>query len=207
MSTFRDKGLDAILSGDLRRSLRGYSTRDAFVQRFRAVSHLTPLAQMQAVDFETYLPGDILVKADRTTMAHSLESRPPWLDHRLAELACRLPSSFHLRGSQRKLLFKEVMAPLLPEDILKRPKMGFSVPLAEWFRTTLRPSFEDLVLQKQNGQYLLENSLRKLWKEHQSGLHDHSRKLWNLLMLGAWERKQRSGSMAPTHSDTDAVTV
>src|SRR5206468_2845357 len=92
MTAFRDAGLSDILAPDLRRDLAGHSLRDSYRGRFEAVSHLAPLDQMQAVDFQTYLPGDILVKADRATMAYSLESRSPWLDYRLAELACRLPA-------------------------------------------------------------------------------------------------------------------
>jgi asparagine synthase (glutamine-hydrolysing) len=133
-----------------------------------------------------------LVKTDRTTMAHSLESRPPWLDHRLAELACSLPTSAHLNGSRRKDLFKRSMTPLLPEQIVTRPKMGFSVPLAEWFRTSLKPTFMQSVVNGDMEQYLSLSAVRGLWAEHQSGLHDHSRKLWNLLMLGCWEGKQRT---------------
>jgi asparagine synthase (glutamine-hydrolysing) len=191
MSIFRDGGLEAVLSPELRSGLAGYCPRQNFVDRFRAVSHLSPLAQMQAVDMDTYLPGDILVKTDRTTMAHSLESRPPWLDHRLAEMACRLPSNVHLHGARRKDLFKKSMAPLLPEAILTRPKMGFSVPLSQWFRTSLGPMFLKIVTNESMEPYLSLPTVRNLWAEHQSGLHDHSRKLWNLLMLGTWDACHR----------------
>ena len=102
MSVFRDGRLSAILSGDMKRLLNGYSPREKFRSRFERYSHLPALHQMQAVDLETYLPGDILVKVDRATMAHSLESRAPWLDHRLAELGARLPSSFMVRDGVGK---------------------------------------------------------------------------------------------------------
>ncbi|MBV9267441.1 MAG: asparagine synthase (glutamine-hydrolyzing) [Acidobacteriaceae bacterium] len=205
MSTFRDGGLRRVLSPPLRSSLNNYCPRRSFAERFQAVSHLSPLAQMQAVDIETYLPGDILVKTDRTTMAYSLESRPPWLDHRLAELACRLPMSVHLHGRERKHLFKRAMTPLLPEPILTRPKMGFSVPLAEWFRTSLKPVYREAVLQPDMEEYLSLTEARRLWVQHQTGRHDHSRKLWNLLMLGLWHARQRRRSFEPVVEEAVAV--
>lgn len=191
MATFTDKPLRSVLSPEVTRSIGEYSPRQAFVDRFHAVRHLPPLAQMQAVDVQTYLPGDILVKTDRTTMAHSLESRPPWLDHRLAEFACRLPPSFHLNGRNRKYLFKKIMLPLLPEPIVTRTKMGFSVPLGEWFRSSLNHTFVDTVLTPEMERYVDLSAVRRLWTEHQAGFSHHDRKLWNLLMLASWDGKHR----------------
>ncbi len=194
MSAFRDAGLNHVLSPELRGQLAGYSPRLDFQNRFRSVRELGPLEQMQAVDFETYLPGGILVKADRTTMAYSLESRSPWLDYRLAELACRLPTRFKLRGKVGKYVFRESVKPLLPETTVTRSKMGFSVPLPAWFRTSLKPVFESLVFQGGMDRYLSLAEVRRLWMQHQSGFHNHEQKLWNVFMLAAWsmryERKQ-----------------
>jgi asparagine synthase (glutamine-hydrolysing) len=191
MSTFRDRDLNAVLSPEMRGALGGYSPRESFRERFRPLAHLHPLEQMQAVDFETYLPGDILVKADRATMAYSLESRSPWLDYRLAELAGRLPASWKLHGRVGKHIFKRAVEPRVPASILTRSKMGFSVPLAEWFRTSLKPTFESLLLNGTNAGHFDQAEVRRLWSEHQSGLSDHSRKLWNLLMVGEWERRRQ----------------
>jgi asparagine synthase (glutamine-hydrolysing) len=135
MTVFRDAALQAILAP----GLRGHDPRPGYCERFARVAHLPPLEQMQAVDLETYLPGDILVKADRATMAYSLESRSPWLDYRLAELAARMPPAWLLKGMQGKWIFKRMLEPRLPREILYRPKMGFVVPLAEWFRGPLGP--------------------------------------------------------------------
>jgi asparagine synthase (glutamine-hydrolysing) len=189
MSGFRDESLTEILSPALRQQLRGYSPRHEFRTRFEAVKHLAPLEQMQAVDYQTYLPGDILVKTDRAAMAYSLETRAPWLDHRLAEFACALPTDFKLLNKTGKFIFKRALSKSVPEPILRRGKMGFSVPLAEWFRNGLRPTFEDSVLTSEMAAFLNLGTVRRIFGEHQSGLHDHSRKLWSLLMLASWNRR------------------
>ena len=123
MTAFRDEGLSAVLAPELSKELGSYSPRESYRDRFAAVRDLPPLQQMQAVDFQTYLPGDILVKADRATMAYSLESRSPWLDYRLGELACRLPSAFKLQGRTGKHIFKRALAPYVPDEVITRRKM------------------------------------------------------------------------------------
>jgi asparagine synthase (glutamine-hydrolysing) len=186
MTAFRDDGLTRILSPSLRNELACYSPREEYRRRFKEVSHLPPLQQMQAVDFETYLPGDILVKADRATMAYSLESRSPWLDYRLAELAGRLPSEYKLHGRIGKHVFKQAVAPHVPQTAITRPKMGFAVPLAEWFRSSLKDVFRSEVTTAGMGDYVSTAEARRLLTEHVVGVSDHSRKLWNLLMLSRW---------------------
>jgi asparagine synthase (glutamine-hydrolysing) len=193
-SAFRDAGLDAVLSRDAHAALQGYSPRSEFRDRFKRYRHLGPLEQLQAVDLETWLPGDILVKADRTTMAYSLESRSPWLDHRIGELAFRLPAAFKLHGNIGKYVFKKAVEPLVPGPLIWRPKLGFSVPLAEWFHTSLRPVFESIVLNESMEQYLSLGEVRRLWNQHQSKLHNHDQKLWVLLMLACWENTHRQPS-------------
>jgi asparagine synthase (glutamine-hydrolysing) len=189
LSAFRDAGLSAVLAPELRAQLGGYSPRAAYRQRFEAVSHLDPLQQMQAVDLETYLPGDILVKADRATMAYSLEGRSPWLDYRIAELAFRLPPEFKVRGTIGKYIFKKAMSPVVAKQVISRPKMGFQVPLAEWFRTSLVDTFQSAVMREDMERYLSLSEVDRLWKAHQSGRANHDRKLWSLLMLACWDAR------------------
>ena len=191
MTAFRDENLESVLAPELRRELGDYSPRAAYRARFEAVRELPPLQQMQAVDLETYLPGDILVKADRSTMAYSLETRSPWLDYRLGELACALPAGFKCRGKVGKYIFKRAMAPYVPAEVLTRTKMGFAVPLGEWFRTSLRSTFENTVMGPGMCPYVSVAEVRRIWRQHQSGRYDHSRKLWNLLMLTCWEAHHR----------------
>ena len=184
-----DTNLFAMLSGDALTELGGYSPQKVFAERFQAVHELPPLQQMQAVDFDTYLPGDILVKADRATMAYSLESRSPWLDYRLAELAGKLPAGLKIHGASGKFIFKQAVRDYVPSDVITRTKMGFSVPLPSWFRTSLKPIFEAHVLTGDMEKYVNLREVNRLWAEHQSGLHNHSRKLWSLLMLASWDQR------------------
>jgi asparagine synthase (glutamine-hydrolysing) len=188
LTTFRDESLRAILAPELVDALGGYDPREVYRDRFRRVAHLPALQQMQAVDVETYLPGDILVKADRATMAYSLEGRSPWLDYRIAERAARMPAAWKIKGLQGKHIFKKLLEPLVPHDILYRPKMGFSVPLAHWFRTSLVPVYHQTVLSGEADALVARPEANRLLDQHLSGLHDHSRKLWNVLMLACWWR-------------------
>ena len=186
MTTFRDEALRTALAPELNASLNGYDPREGWRDRFSRYAHLPALLQMQAIDVETYLPGDILVKADRATMAYSLEGRAPWMDYRMGELVSPLPPEWKLKGRQGKYFFKRMLSDRLPGDVLWRPKMGFAVPLASWFRTSLKERFEREVIAAGPAHLLRREEASRLWGEHQSGLHDHSRKLWNLLMLAAW---------------------
>jgi len=181
--------LGSILSPELRAQLGGFTPRESFVNRFDKYSHLPPLQQMQAVDLETYLPGDILVKVDRASMAYSLEGRCPWLDYRLADLAGRMPARFKLKNGSGKYIFKEMLKSHVPEEILRRRKMGFIVPRAEWFRTSLKPVFEALVLRPRMAAYLSLPDVRQVYEVHQSGARDYGRELWAMLMLACWENR------------------
>jgi len=140
-----------------------------------------------------YLPGDILVKADRASMANSLEARCPLLDHRVVEFASTLPTRFKVMNGKGKLILRRVLYRRVPEELVERPKMGFSVPLAAWFRTSLKGTFETSVLNGDMAAYLDCAEAGRYWKEHQSGLHDHSRKLWNMLMLACWQQRHNTG--------------
>ncbi len=192
VSAIRDGDLQSLLSPALRRALGGYNPRDRFREHFQGLEHLSPLEQMQAVDIKTYLPGDILVKVDRASMAYSLETRAPLLDYRIAELAATLPPAFKLKRGSGKRIFKQAFAGDLPQAITQRRKMGFSVPLAEWFRTSLKPLFESTVLRPDMERYLSLDRARQDWERHQRGLRDHSTRLWYMLMLACWDSRHNT---------------
>lgn len=194
VTAFRDESLDAVLSPDLRRQLAGYTAREGFRKQFEGLEHLPALDQMQAVDIKTYLPGDILVKMDRASMAYSLEARAPWLDYRLGELAATLPQSFKVRGANGKLVFKSALSRYLPERTATRRKQGFIVPMAQWMRTSLRPVFESSVFRPAMESILDLGETRRLWEQHQGGMLDNSTRLWYVLMLACWHAHHGPGA-------------
>ena len=152
---------------------------DAVLAHFRAPLarsvHLPPLARALALNFETYLPEDLLVKADRCSMAHGLELRSPFLDRSLMEFAASLPAHHRVRGGTLKRVLRDAFADLLPEPIVRRQKMGFGVPLPVWFRTRWRPVFEERVLDPQARiwRWLNRGPVEALWREHQQERADH----------------------------------
>ncbi|MFL5828637.1 MAG: asparagine synthase (glutamine-hydrolyzing) [Solirubrobacteraceae bacterium] len=145
---------------------------------------------MLDVDTQTYLPGDLLVKMDIATMAHSLEVRSPLLDHVLMERVARLPSELKLRGRSSKRLLKEAVRPWLPDSVIERRKMGFGVPIASWFRTSLAQLPEEVLLDpRTTGRGIFRPSMvRQLVDDHRSAAAENSAKLWSLLQLELWFR-------------------
>jgi asparagine synthase (glutamine-hydrolysing) len=142
------------------------------------------------VDVNNYLPDDLLVKVDIATMAHGLEGRSPLLDHPLMEFAASLPSGLKMNGAIKKYILKEAVKPLLPKEIIERPKMGFGVPLDHWFRHELKDLAYDVLLSgslRQRG-YFHEHVVRRLLDEHTRGVRSWHYQLWNLLMFESWHR-------------------
>jgi asparagine synthase (glutamine-hydrolysing) len=161
-----------------------------FQRHARAADTDDPLALIQYIDLKTYLVGDINTKVDRASMAHSLEVREPLMDHPLVEWLATLPSSLKMRAGEGKWLLKRSMDSRLPADLLYRPKMGFSVPLAKWLRGPLRDRLRSTLLGDRLAAtgYFDHRSLRELVDAHQSGRRDYSSPLWALLMFDAFLR-------------------
>ena len=143
-----------------------------------------------AADVQLYLADDLLVKMDRATMAHSLEARSPFLDHSLMEFVASLPAHFKLAGRNKKYLLKAALRGVLPDVVLDRPKMGFSAPIAHWFRNELREMAYDVLLSPTTVQrgYFRKQVLAQLLDEHCTGRQDHAETLWQLLVLELWHR-------------------
>jgi asparagine synthase (glutamine-hydrolysing) len=156
-----------------------------------AVNALLPHARgitgLQLLDVDTYLPGDLLPKADIASMAHSLELRSPLLDHRVVELGLALPSSLKTRRLTGKVALRRAFARDLPPQVARRGKTGFGVPLGRWFREDLRELARD-VLANDRG-WFRPAEVRSLLDEHESGRADHGHRLWCLLMLELWMRE------------------
>jgi asparagine synthase (glutamine-hydrolysing) len=196
VSLMREGMRRQLFSNGFRAQLGGYSAAEVFHRHARRANTDDPLALVQYLDLKTYLVGDINTKVDRASMAHSLEVREPLMDHPLVEWLATLPSSLKVRGREGKYIFKRAMEPHLPEEVLYRPKMGFAVPLAGWFRGPLRERVRESVL----GQRLLDTGifnpgqLRSIVEAHQSGARDHSAPLWALVMFDGFLRNVLDGA-------------
>ncbi len=147
---------------------------------------------MMAMDAQTYMTDDILVKVDRAAMANSLETRVPLLDHRVVELAWQMPLDYKIRHGEGKWLLKQVLFNHVPRELIERPKMGFGIPLHDWLRGSLRDWAEALLDEKlliKQG-YFHPAPIRKMWQEHLSGAYNHQSQLWDILMFQAWLETQ-----------------
>jgi len=188
VSVLRDDMRAELYSNALKAKLGGYSAAEVFRRHAHRAGTDDALALVQYLDLKTYLVGDINTKVDRASMAHSLEVREPLMDHPLVEWLASLPSSLKVRGQEGKVLLKKAMEPYLPHEVMYRPKMGFAVPLAQWFRGPLKERVRDAVLGPELAAtgHFNENYLRHLVDAHQSGLRDYSAPLWSLLMFQAF---------------------
>ena len=191
-----------LFSECFKRELGGYDAQQVFEHHAARAGTDDPLALIQYLDLKTYLVGDINTKVDRASMAHSLEVREPLMDHPLVEWLASLPSSYKLRRREGKYLLKKSMEPMLPNDVLYRPKMGFSVPLARWFRGPLKGRVREALLGERLADtgWFEQDYLRHLVDAHQSGTRDYSASLWTLLMFEAFLRNVLD--TAPSSSET-----
>lgn len=144
--------------------------------------------RMMYRDSMTYLPDDILCKVDRAGMATSLETRIPFLDYRVAEIAWRLPLNMKIRDGQGKWALRQVLYKYVPKELIDRPKAGFAIPVGQWLRGPLRDWAEALLDEKrlENEGYFYSKPIRDKWKQHLSGRYDHSASLWAVLMFQSW---------------------
>jgi asparagine synthase (glutamine-hydrolysing) len=177
-----------LFTPQFRNALQGYHAKEELSRYFSAAPTEDPLSAVQYVDVKTYLAGDILTKVDRASMANSLETRAPLLDHVFAEWTGRVPSGLKLNRGEGKYIFKRALESRLPRDVLYRRKMGFAVPLAAWFRGPLRERVQSSL----GGARLRETGwfdgrfVAKAFSQHAAGLRDYSTLIWSLLMFDAF---------------------
>lgn len=176
---------DRLYSPDFLKLRGDYRAEHAFVDLMQGAPARTGLDRAQYADLKFWLPGDILTKVDRTSMAVSLEAREPLLDHRLVEFAAALPDRLRLRGGQGKWLMKQAMRRYLPDEVLFRPKQGFVTPISQWLRGPLagaaRAIGQGTALSRTG--WFDGDALARIAEQHLSGTSDHGRLLWQLLML------------------------
>jgi asparagine synthase (glutamine-hydrolysing) len=192
LSYFTELGKTSLYTSDFQNAL---DETDQVARNFHEYASRVktgePLDQLLYIDSKTYLPGDILTKVDRMSMATSLEVRVPLLDHKLIEFVTKVPASLKLAGSETKQLLKRVAKDLIPAEILHRSKQGFGVPLEEWINRQLRDRIRETLrepLTRQRG-YVKSDYVDLILDEHHKGRRDHSQPLWSLLILELWHRR------------------
>ncbi|MEJ7617100.1 MAG: asparagine synthase-related protein [Pyrinomonadaceae bacterium] len=172
----------------------------------------TLLNRLLYADTKTYL-HELLMKQDQSSMAVSIESRVPFLDHKLVELTARLPERMKLRGWKTKFILRESMKNTLPEAILTRPKMGFPVPVGSWFRGSFRSVIDEYVLGERAAARALfqRDYVRRLAERHQSGAENHTERLWALVNFEMWQRQfidgEQAGAAPSVQSELMAAAV
>ncbi len=199
VSVLRADERERLYSDGFKRQLGGYRALDLFRQHGERAGTDDPLALVQYLDYKTWLVGDINTQVDRAGMAHSLEVREPLMDHQLIEWLATVPTSLKIQGQEGKYLLKKAFEPRLPADVLYRPKMGFSVPLAKWLRGPLAERTREALLGPRmlEAGYFDADTLRSMVRQHQSGQRDFSAPLWTLLMFEAFLRQTEAPAVAP----------
>lgn len=192
VSVVPDAMRDALFSPTLKRELDGHHALSVLAHHAVEAPKHDPLVWAQYLDLKTWLPGDILTKVDRASMAVSLEARAPFLDHKLIEWAATLPAGFKLNGTEGKWVLKQALEKRLPKEILYRRKQGFSVPLTRWFRGPLRERVRAALLggALADSRFFDLTAIARLLDQHQSGVSDHARTLWLLLMFETFLRRE-----------------
>jgi asparagine synthase (glutamine-hydrolysing) len=190
ISYFNGGKKEGLLSSDFRRALGSYNSDEAFKLLYNAPSSKERIDRLLYLDSKTYLPGDILTKVDRMSMAHSIEARVPLLDHKLIEFVQTIPASLKLRGDVTKHILKQAVRGLIPDEIIDRPKQGFDVPIKKWLNSELRELLCDTLADSRTRQrgYFNRRAVEAILDEHSRGRRDNSRHLWGLLTLELWQR-------------------
>lgn len=193
ISQFNDLRKNALYSKEFLATLNGSFGAGAtlYEQIAARVSTGNPVDNLLYLDAKTYLPGDILTKVDRMTMAASLEARAPLLDHHLIEFAARIPASLKLKGGETKYIFKKALEGVVPQEILYREKQGFGVPIEQWINNELRSRIRETLLDARatTRGYFNKKYVETLLEEHARGRRDHSHTLWLLWVLELWHRR------------------
>lgn len=207
ISVFTKLNRASLYSEEFLESLSGQHSAVAMYRDFAAhVPTGDPLERLLYLDSKTYLPGDILTKVDRMSMAVSLEARVPLLDHELIEFVARMPPSMKMRGEESKYIFKRAVADLVPKEILTRSKQGFGVPIGAWINDQLRErtheTLKDRVTRERG--YFRPEYIDVLLAEHERGRRDHSPALWTVLMFELWCRAfiDNAGSSVASRAST-----
>jgi asparagine synthase (glutamine-hydrolysing) len=187
-SFITDDEWEKLARTDVKDKLKGYHPSSFTIDKYHEADGPDHLSKILYTDMKTYLTGGILVKVDRMSMANSLEVRAPILDKEVIEFAATLPSALKFKDKEKKYILKEAFKPLLSDDILYRKKMGFSVPLAQWFRVEIKDIAQRYLIDEVSGLGTVFDlqQVSQVWSEHQNEQRDHSALLWSMLMFEMW---------------------
>lgn len=182
--------LEALYTPEFRNRLNGIPPAAFLENLYRQERSESIAERWMAVDVQSYLPEDLLVKVDIASMVHALEVRSPLLDHRLMEFAARLPIRYKLRGWTTKFLLRRTLAETLPREILRRPKMGFGIPLGRWLQRELNDWMRQILLDPRSLRrgIFRPQAVERLIEEHTAALRDHRYRLWALIMFELWSQ-------------------
>lgn len=188
---FRENLWNSLLRDETKQKIDGYDPFKVTQYYYNKADTDDHLSRILYTDLKTYLPGDILVKVDRMSMANSLETRAPILDHKVIELAASIPYSLKYSRGEKKFILKQSLKKILPDSILYRKKMGFSVPLAEWFRNDIKKVAENALFSSDSGLSYFFNmqEVQKIWEDHQGNKRNYSSILWALFMFELWFKR------------------
>ena len=192
---FNESQRSALYSDELLAQLPNHDPFEFLAEAFARVRQRDPVTAASLVDLVTYLPCDLLTKVDIASMANSLECRAPLLDYRVVELAVGMPLRYKLHRGRGKWILSKAFPELLPPEVTRRPKMGFGVPLAAWFRGELKDYARAVLLDARSTSrgYFRPCAISQLLDEHQSGVFDHGYRLWGLLVFELWHRTWLDG--------------
>lgn len=186
-SFMTDEQAKLIFSDHFLQQVQGYDPAEHTRRYYQKANGPDHLAKVLYTDLKLFLPGDILVKVDRMSMANSLETRSPLLDHKVIEAAARIPSALKFKNGEKKIVLKAAFCSLVGKDVLTRKKHGFTVPLNQWFKNDLREMALTSIFETEGmDTYFSMAGLKEIWDQHQSGEDDHGTLLWSVFMFSLW---------------------
>ncbi|MGH9469989.1 MAG: asparagine synthetase B family protein, partial [Terriglobia bacterium] len=191
-SSFTRAECEALFSPDFLAGVDRDHPGKVFNDRLKKAGMRTPLKRMLYADLKIWLPDNLLLRGDQITMAASIEERVPLLDHRLVELAAKIPDRLLVRHLRPKAFFRNMLASRLPAEVLAHPKVGFAVPVGPWFRGPLKEMLGDLLLSPQAAArgYFNAGNVKRYLHEHWTGVRDRRKQLWALLSFELWQRNR-----------------
>jgi len=177
----------AILAEGLKKATSDYDPFEHTYRYYKTANGIDHISKILYTDLKSYLPGDILAKVDRMSMANSLEVRSPLLDHKVIEFAARIPSTLKIKGKNKKIILKKTFEKILPPELMNRKKHGFDVPLDKWFRHELRQMAYDYLFQKKfMNDFFNVAEIKKMWEHHQMQNANYGTSIWSLFIFSLW---------------------